>query len=1154
MQIKQLYGVFFKLLVVLPLLHISLLLPAQANPPGDRKVSLNAKNIMLEDLFNRITRQTGVLFTYSNEVVNKSTRISIDVTNQNLQYVLTNVLAGRGLEWTYQDNVVIIRKAIDEQQKKSNPVTGLGKEDTLLTITGRVVDTAGTALPAVSVQVKGTAMSTITNAAGEFALTIQPDATLIISSISHQPQEVKLRGRNNLLVTLQPVVRDLKEVTVYNTGYQFVAKERAPGSFTQVNNELLNRSVSTNILDRLNGVASGVLFNANTSDAGFSIRGRSTIFANTSPAIILDNFAYDGDISTINPNDVESITILKDAQAASIWGVRASNGVVVITTKKGKYNQPLRVSVNANVTIGEKPHLYGRPDMAVSDIIDVETFLFDKGAYVNAIATPSAALSPVVEILLKKQNGVINAAEAENQLNILRKQNTKDDLLKYYYRKTVNQQYAVNLSGGSYNNKYYLSVGYDRNLQSLVSDVNDRLTINAQNTYGLLKNKLEATAGITFSSSKTTGNAGGIINPTVDRPYQHLADDKGNALIIYPYRQAWTDTIGSGKLLDWNWRPLDELHRKNYTSALTNYLLNTALKYTIIKGLEATILYQYSRGNTENNTLHSQESFYTRDLINQYSQLNYTTGTVTRPIPLGDILDRGTIVYKSQNLRGQLSYNKLWGSKHALNTIAGAEIKDYNVEINNNRLYGYNKSLGSIANIDYTGYYPNLINGFYNQIPGTPMQTGTTDRYISYYANAAYTYNNRYTLSASARKDESNLFGVKANQKGVPLWSVGGSWQISKENFYNVNWMPNLTLRLTNGYNGNVDKTVSAFTTAVSIGNNKYGALSDAIINPPNPSLRWEKINITNIGVDFGLFKDRITGSIEYYTKKGKDIIGNSPLPPSSGVVQFKGNSADIRGNGIDVVINTRNVEGNFAWSTTLLFSRNTDKITEYKVNTGALSFHKGYPFNGIFSYRWAGLDPLTGDPQGYQDGHVSKNWPSIINADSIGNTTMYNGPGVPTYFGSLRNSFSWYNFSLSINIVYKLGYYFRAASIDYSSLLGGSLAGHKDYSFRWQQPADEKVTSVPSMIYPYNFSREIFYANSEVLVQKGDHIRLQDVQLSYNLSRRSLSGLPFVNARLYVYANNLGIIWRANSKGIDPDNQITPISKTIAAGLKIDF
>ena len=1109
-------------------------------------VTLSEKEVSLEVAFKKIEKQTGYRFFYRYEWLKDTKKVTIHVKNVPLTEALDICFLDQPVGYEIIEKNIAVKLRRDVKPA----VTAVSAAE----VRGRITNEKGEPVAGATVAVKGTNRAVTTNENGEFVLTgIEENATLVISSVSFESREVKVAGQNVLTIRLKAKAGDLDSVVVtYSTGYQYIPKERATGSFAHIDNGLFNRSVSTNVLERLNGITSGLLFDGSTgTSTGFSIRGRSTIFANTDPLIILDNFPYDGSLSTINPNDVESITVLKDAAAASIWGVRASNGVVVINTKRGRYNQPIRVSVNSNVTFTEKPSLDSRPYLTSADVVDVEKFLFSKGAYDGSINSIYGGISPAVEIMTKNRDGLISDSEMETQLTRLKGLSLNEDLRNYYYRKAVNQQYSVAVNGGGEFNKYYISVGYDNNALNVVNNNDQRLTINANNSYSLFNNKIELSAGINFATARSkTPNA-----PAFSRPYDQLFNPDGSKAPIYRYRQDWLDTIGGGRLLDWRYYPMDEINNATHKTDLTNYLMNILLKYRITRNLDVDVQYQYSKGVTDNQSYYDQSTFFTRDLINQFTQVDYNSGNLVYPVPLGDILIKSASAYYSHSLRANIGYSNTW-NRHSVVALAGAEVKKYELTNSDNRLYGYNPSIGAVANVDYVNEYPQLFyGGYFARIPSGLSESGLSDRYLSYYGNVAYTYDQKYTLSGSARKDESNLFGVNANQRGVPLWSIGASWAVSKEAFYHIGWLPELRLRVTNGYTGNIDKSVSAYTTATTYSNSvsAFGSRIADIINPPNPSLRWERLNMTNVAADFGLFKRRINGSIEYYIKNGTDIIGHSPLPPSTGVAQFKGNSANIKGRGTDITINTDNLTGQFKWSTTVLYSYNTDKITSYKVKTNPLGFREGYPFNALFSYRWAGLDPDNGEPLGYLDGKESNEYSLINVQDNIG-ALKYHGSAQPTHFGSLRNTFGWRSLSFSFNVLFKAGYYFRTPSIEYSSLLLSPLSAHNDYQRRWQQPGDERHTYVPSMIYPFDGSKEIFYRNAEVLVEKGSQVRLQDVQLNYDISRNNLRSLPVNKISIYCYARNMALLWKENKGGIDPDYMVMKPQKSFAIGLRVEF
>ncbi|MEO6521005.1 MAG: SusC/RagA family TonB-linked outer membrane protein [Mucilaginibacter sp.] len=1138
----------------------------------EKEITIRIDKKNLKEAFDKISAKVAVPIIYSNSTELFRSIVSVQVRNKPLKQLLDNLLAPYPL--TYQ---VIDEKIIISHQDKNTILAVPLKEAPKIPVKGKVTGGQGEPLPGATIRIKGDKNVTVTDTSGEFKLADVPLNVIIqISYIGYKTREITINGNVKYLnIVLETDAASLNEVIV-STGYQDIAPERATGSFVKVNNELLNRSVSTDVISRLENVTSGLLFDRRSGGAPkLDIRSRSTILANDQPLIVLDNFPYDGDINNINPNDVENITVLKDAAAASIWGVRAGNGVIVITTKKGKYNQPMKVDFNANLNLGQKPQLSKLPWISSSDYIDLEKTLFAQGYYdANAANTTNPTpFTPVVELLYAAKNGTISDASANTQIDAMKQHDVRKDIAKYLYRTSVNQQYALNLSGGSEKQKYYFSAGYDKNLDNIVGNGNNRLTLRAANTFKPVKD-LELNTDLIYTQTQTRNNGLDYTSVsdgagTAIYPYAQLADNDGNPLAIArDYRRSFVQTAQSSGLLNWQYVPLNEINISNNKSVLSDIRLNTSARYTLINALNAEVRYTYERSELNNRNLYSQDTYYTRNLINTYTSVN-SNGSLNRPVPLGGILDQSYSIINSNAVRGQFNFDQSW-KENRITAIAGMEVRQVEINGNGNRTYGFNDNILTYnSQINYSSQMP-TYDGNFNYIPYSNTKfSGRFDANVSYYSNVAYTFKDRYTLSGSARFDQSNLFGVRTNQKGVPLWSVGGSWSVDKEPYYKVTWLPILKLRATYGYNGNLDKSLSAYTTAVYSQSLAGSGLNYAsIVNPPNPELRWEKVGIANLGVDFSTQKNIVSGSLEYYRKKGTDLLGYAPVDATAGITSYKGNVADIASQGFDVILNTRNIDKDFKWYSNILFSYATDKVTKYLLqSTSVTNFTAdasltrasdlisplvGKPVFGIYSYKWAGLDPATGDPMGYlPDGSISKDYAAFAGLKP--GDLVYNGPARPCVFGSFRNTFSYKNFSLSANIIYRFGYYFHKPSINYNALLT-TWNGSSDYASRWQKTGDEKITNVPSMVYPANTSRDDFYNNSSILVEKGDNIRLQDVNISYALDRASLKRIPFQSLRFYVYANNLGILWRANHSGIDPDYPVLPPQKTLAVGVNATF
>jgi TonB-linked SusC/RagA family outer membrane protein len=993
----------------------------------------------------------------------------------------------------------------------------------------------------------------------------------------------------DLEINLKTKIATLGNVIVeYSNGYQNIPKERATGSFDFIDSSIINRTVSTDIIGRITNTTNGLLVqnpsvSSTTNGYQISIRGLSTINADQRPLIVVDGFPYTeiselsnvGSIflNNLNPNDVESITVLKDAAAASIWGARSGNGVIVITTKKGRFNQRANVGFNASVNIIPKQNLFYVPTISSKDEIGFEKNLFAQGFFNPYDSVyPSFNYFPVLpgaaEILLSQQRGEITQAQADAQIAALQNHDVRNDINKYFKQTGVSQQYALNVSGGSPTFNYYSSIGYDKDLSNDIGNSSDRITIQSNNTYRPIKN-LELNGYIDFAQSNNQNNA--LSLPTL-QPYTMLAGSQGQPLAIpYQYRLPYVDSASYPALLDWHYRPLDELKLNNNTSVATDIRLGAGITYRdIIPGLSAKLNYQYHTNSLDAEIYHDPNSFYVRNLVNKFMYVDPSSGSINYPVPLGAILNRSFNNLTDWNFRAQLDYNRHWRQSEIM-TIAGMQSGEIQTSGSATQVYGYDNNTGTfVTNMDFNTYYHTNPSGR-GQVPNltNPYIPWTDVRNLNYFANAAYTYRDKYTISASGRLDGANTFGVKTNDLIKPTWSTGLLWNIGKENFYRIGWLPMLRLRGTYGYNGNTSQSATAFTTIsyaneAQYTNQAYASLGSA----PNPYLRWEQVAVFNLAIDFGSRNNRISGSLEYYTKNARDLIGPVNIDPTTGFGGFTGNEANMKGNGMDIVMNTINIKGIFQWLSSFNFNYNTDKVTKYNSSftaqtaadyVGGGLYVLDKPIGALYSYRWAGLDPTNGDPRGYWADTISS-YSTIVAASSQGKANardiIYNGPTSPRIFGNLLNSILWKNFSLSFNITYRFDYYFRRSSINYYSLYQ-TFTGHSDYAIRWQKPGDEKITNVPSLPSIPDPSRDGFYTNSQVLVEKGDNIRFQDIRLAYDLNKKHGSKLLFQHASLFVYLNNVGIIWRANKYGIDPDYNnygAIPPSRSIAVGLSTNF
>lgn len=1027
----------------------------------------------------------------------------------------------------------------------------------------------GTALWGSTIRSLATGSVVHTDRNGVFRIDGSRADTLVITHIGFHPDTLVV-SRGGVIpdrIQLRPS-GDLLEEVVVNTGYYELPRERMTGSFAHVDQKLFDRAVSANVLERLEGVVSGLQFlkPQGTAASDIRIRGVATIESDAAPLIIVDNFPFEGDINSLNPHDVESVTALRDAAAASIWGARAGNGVIVINMKKGRYGQRASLNGSASFRFVDKPDLLASPKwIAVSDVMEIEKQKYLQGDYPDDARTP---LPQYVDLLYRRDKGQLSDQEFALQEAALRSGDIRRDVMKYLYRRGLQEQYAFNLNGGADNYKYYVSLGHDRTLSSSVGNRDSRLNLNMQNTYRPLKG-LEMTAGLWFTNIAGENNGLSIseLNPksgTDISPYVRLADDAGNALAIpMDYSRAYLEQSAGADLLDWSFRPLEESDLRDHRSGKNEFRANGALNYRMPFGLAIGLTYQYLQSSGFSSRHYRAESYYARDLINRFTQSNGS-----RIVPLGGVFrqEGGSTVYSHAG-RVQIHYDRRFGPDHELVVLGGSEIRDVlDRKDPGFQLLGYDEELlGGSTLYNYQQSYPVRPVGN-ARIPPLPVGLGEfVDRYLSYFGNGSYVYRGRYQVTGSSRWDASNLFGVKTNQKGKALWSLGMGWELSKEPFFDIPAVSYMRIRTSYGSSGNVNKSITHYPVAVfDAEHGTTGLPVGSLRSVGNPSVRWEEIRTLNTGLDFRAFGNRLSGSLEYYRKHARDLIGDDYLDPTVGISSttgsYKINYANMEARGIDIQLQTANVWGGFHHRITALFSYSTNRITHYNTkDVLAISRYTaitpppaiGVSRDAVYALPWNGLDGQTGFPLIYMDGVPSTDYKAYYEQYLKPDSLLLTGVRIPPYFGSLRNTFSYKGFQLGVLVTWKAGHVYRRSSIGSAQEYFGIY--HADYYRRWSQPGDEKHTAVPAYAPYSDFSwqRNAAYLESVALIEPGSLIRLQDVDFSYELPLRR----PYLsNIRLGAYIRDLGLLWSRNSLDEDPDYVLSayPVRTTYALKLMI--
>lgn len=1037
-------------------------------------------------------------------------------------------------------------------------------------IAGTVRD-AGSSSPLSLVSIRWQGSEAATDGDGRYAITVSPGDTVTFSRMGYSSEmlivPISISGPRDIF--LRPHVNRIEDVVVHS-GYQELNQKDLAGSVSFISKGELERNPGMNLLDRMRDMVPGLVFNKNTTlkqqGRSISIRGQSTMFANSEPLIVLDNFPYEGDIKQISPEDVESITVLKDAAAAAIWGARAGNGVIVITTKKGSREGRPVFDFGINFGWAGRPDLKYIPKMSSRDYIGVERMLYEKGFYRSAESSINhAPISPAVELLIAHRDGKISSQELQGGIADLEKGDIYADLSRLMYRPSWNQRYHGSFRTGTAVSSTMVSLGYDRQAGELVENGLQRLTLSLNQSFSLWKGRFQLEPYLSYSSTETSspnrvatdlkfGNA-----PIY--PYASLIDPDGSPSVIgRDYRREFTDRAEGDGLLDWGYRPL--LEQGNIESLQKDRQLRLGFQanFKIDRHLSMGLNYRYVGRSMGGSTHYGPQSYMARNLVNNYSSI--AGGKVERAIPLGGIMDRTAEDGNGHNGRLQLQYDRQWDSG-SLKAIAGAEISDSHSLWTQYRLYGYDAQHESSLPVDYISAYRLYSNPNSSQrIPYQNSARDLTDRFLSYYSSLNYLYSDRYILGGSLRWDRSNIFGVESNQKGVPLFSVSAGWNLHRERFMLplAESFQMLKIRASYGLTGNLDNSLSAHTTSrlnPSISSSS-GLRYAYIVNPANPELRWERVHVANVGLDLGLLKNRVVLNLDLYRKVGTDLIGNAPFPASSGITRFYGNTGSTQTSGIDLLLDGSYEIGPVDLRSVLLLSHLRDKVTSYRVEPTVLNLLSGgyagnYPVVGrpltaMYALPWAGLDPLDGRPLGQLDGEKTRDYAAIVQTSSM-EDLIYLGSSRPAFSGSLRQEFGYGNLSLSIGIAYRLGYWFRRSSVNYNTVLSG-MGGHGDFAARWQRPGDESTTQVPSMPQAINFNEVTFYQYARVLMEPGDHVRLQDIRLQYALTAQSM----FRRAAFFLYVDNVGMVWKKTGSDLDPDYPLSRPLRSFSIGIKLDL
>lgn len=1123
-------------------------------------VNLKLENVSAKALFREIQRQTGYFFVFNSQQSQELGQFKVTAKDKPVDVVLRELLEGKGYTFYFEDEIIVLTPAQTQKQPET------------LVITGRVTNMKGEPLPGVTVRVsqEGTTriLGTATQADGSYGLTLPPlyrkeVFKLIYTFVGMQPQEVNYTGQLGIDVVMTEAEQELDAAMV--TGYQTLSKERATGSFEIISKEHLSRPTS-NIASRLVGVAAGVQTIPPYGDnPTFEIRGQSSLNkSNARPLLVVDGFPIEGNFSSINPNDVESVTILKDAAAASIWGARSANGVIVVTTKQGT-KSGVNIEASAFVKVSPKIDLdYYNPLATSAETIEYEQRGFNSDFFGSSSSpiddsyrNAGTAYSQAVVAMNEHRLGYLSEADMNTILNQLKKQNNKDQIRKYLLQIPLTHQYNVNISGANQRMNNMLSLLYEHNQNNIQRDYNDKFMVNYRNRIKLFK-----WMDFNFSGSVqyTIAHSGGGSLSSLS-PYDMLVDEEGNRTRLSTdfYAPILERYVPTDKFpySDWTSNPITEMENTDNTTKAINARIQGGLTLHLLKGLDFDTKFHYEMYNTNTVYLYNEESMYVRRQVNTTSFWDRENNTVTPNLPKGGIRTESKSETKAYNFRNQLSFVRTFAERHAFNAIAGMEISERVSEgTKYPTTFGYDEEslkVGTFPNgiTDTKNWmgYKNSPNSFLY----TSSYTSNTDRYFSLFANASYTFDDKYTVSGSVRTDASNLITDDPEYRYSPFWSVGLSWRLEQEDFLNdISWLDRLNFRATYGYNGNVDKSTS-FLPLLTLTGTQDAYIHDytaGIQSYGNPTLRWEKTGTVNVGVDYSFMNGKLFGKIDVYHKSGKDLIATINIPVVNGTGSQALNAAEMSNRGVEVEIGTQlPVAGkHIVWSGNLNFSYNKNKIRDYYKDTysavmmsrsGTGAYVEGYDANSLWVFEYGGVVN--------QGSETSPDWQPVIKVANGEVCDLSSSPGgngldfmkhagtrvAPWGFG-FSNSFRIYDFNVSFLLTGKFGHKFMRTSFNYPDMDYTNALPNKYYA--------ETVNADPNKCVPIPNGKEPKYRMwgnylgcLDYLAEDAAHIRLQEVCITYTMPSRWLSKIGISSLQIFAQGNNI-CTWMKNKYKEDPE------------------
>lgn len=1129
-----------------------------------QNVTLKIDNQPLSKALEAITKVSGYKFVYSSAMKDKmDTPVTFNCTNAKIESVLDELLTKRQISYKITGkNVALSPASINKQ--------GDGKRGT---VTGKIIDDKGEPLVGVAVRNENNKKFTISDLDGNYTVEAADGDKLSFQLVGMETFTAQV-GKNAMInAQLKADVKSLGDVVV--TGYQSVSKSKVTGAISSISSSKIEERYTTNLMNNLEGRVAGL----STYGGKTTIRGTSSLYAETNPLLVVDGMPIEGKIEDLNPYDIESVNVLKDAASTAIYGARASNGIIVVTTKNAKKKGVIDIDFSTNLTFYEKKNMNYSDNfyMNAAQQVKVESDFYDYyffkndgevndpiGSTESAIENGTGAISPIQYAYYRLAKGQINRDQLNTSLNSLKKNNFAKEYGNAIYQRQALQQYNLALRSSSDKFQSNLTLNYKTDNGGIINSCKNLLNINYKGSYDITP-WLTATFNINGIYGKTK-EAGEDYNSSYTNPwaipsYERLYNDDGTANLFYYWyngNQYWSSKGAEG-LYDLGLNIKDEFYNNVQTTnrQLTRYHGN--LLFKIIKGLTANVQYIYENEHTTTSWYANSDSHVAHSIRNAYTTVE--NGKITYLTPRsGGMLRTTNTDGKYWTARGQVDYSNTFG-KHSIAALAGLEFRETKYNGTKSLVLGYDDQLqnssthtvdfGSLSLMRNSPYYMASAGGYpANQFvfdpylrEGMGVVVEQLHRFASGYANITYTYDEKYNLFGSFRKDYADVYGLNSKFRGKPLWSVGAGWNIHNESFMkDIEWINFLKLRASYGVTGNIYQGATSYMTATSTGLNTYTNLPyGEVESPANPNLKWEQSRTTNIGIDYSLMDNRLRGALDLYRKVGKDIFSNKTLDPTTGFTSMFVNMASMCNKGVEVAITydwfRGNKQGDFSWTTGLTFSYNQNEVTDViNPSTSAWQlisnpYKTGYPTSALWSYRFAGISDEAG--QKGQTLWYIEDGGKTHNAAGKGISILeYSGQSEPKVVSGIDNRFEWKGFSLSVLMAYYGGHKMRALIEDETFNVPYSTI--QSYFLNAWTP--ENPTNTPGIGRYASTSLGSEPGNSNMAVRNAAFLKIRNIVLRYELPEKWIKNIGINRVSLHFQIDNPKYLWIKNEVGVDPE------------------